>query len=296
MHLGPQPPIQPPSASKPTQQPQPPPRTQFRLVQIQSPAPLRQPLPPPTPEIQEEWNRIGLATAEADTHRLQRYIAAMNRDTERRKQDDQIQRLVFQHAIIYRQDSNAWLTCPCNFCVLMRYIRQYEGFDQIGQRVWEDEDYMKCRDFLENSDVEMCECGFCRGVVSSFRNGAVGEGKENINGINFIPRGSNHDQKENKEVKCGDGLVKEVRDLNLDANCDRTSLKHDTEKRRYSGVFDPNKTWPFGSIYGSTEFDESNSFATPIVRVESRHSYMFHCENYNKDIDWKIENMFTGDQ
>ncbi|KAK6529167.1 hypothetical protein TWF694_004380 [Orbilia ellipsospora] len=283
MHLGPQPPSSAPRSQPPSQ-------PQFHLVQV-APRQSSTPFPPPTPELQEEWNRIGLATAEADAHRLQRYLAAMNRDTEKRKQDEQIQRLVFQHAILYLQNSNAWLACPCTFCVLMRYIRQYEGFDQIGQRVWEDEDYMRCRNFLESSDIEVCGCGFCRGLVSSYREGEDGR-KENLNGFNFIDRENCHGKL--KEIEGDETLANSSRDFNFCGKGDHVILKPDKENGRFSGVFDPNKTWPFDPNYQFIKFGDSDSFVTPIIRIESRHSHMFQLKGYNKDIDWQIKNLFTA--
>ncbi|EPS43086.1 hypothetical protein H072_2873 [Dactylellina haptotyla CBS 200.50] len=118
--------------------------------------------PPPTLEQQEEWNRIGLARLEADELRFQKYMAAMGRDIEKRKADLGIQRLVLQNALLYAKDNTAWLDCSCQFCVLMRYLRQHESLDEAGQRLWQDESYQIARSYLEKKDIKTCKCEFCR--------------------------------------------------------------------------------------------------------------------------------------
>ncbi|KAF3929128.1 hypothetical protein ABW20_dc0109763 [Dactylellina cionopaga] len=119
----------------------------------------------PTKEQQEEWNRIGLARVEADTIRLQKYIAAMERDTVMRREHLKYQKLLLTNGILFAKDHWAWLSCTCDFCVCMRYMRQYEGIDDIGKLLWEDESYKRCREYLKGRELKACECAFCKGVI-----------------------------------------------------------------------------------------------------------------------------------
>ncbi|KAK6334714.1 hypothetical protein TWF718_010161 [Orbilia javanica] len=140
---------------------------------IALPQPPGTPIPPPPgfskpqstqsqPDMpQPEPPMARLEPLEASQRHVQQIIDSMNKETMRLKQDRAFQDVLFSNGLLYTTCPNAWNTCDCEFCIGIRYIRQYKNLDAIGERLWGNPEYAFWREFPNTHGCKECKCEDC---------------------------------------------------------------------------------------------------------------------------------------
>ncbi|KAK6529822.1 hypothetical protein TWF281_008981 [Arthrobotrys megalospora] len=113
--------------------------------------PPPQPQNPPTTQLENNQRQV------------QTIIDAMNQETEQLKRDKNYQSILLAHGLLYTACPDAWITCNCEFCVGVRHVRQYDGLDAIGQRLWNDPQYSFWREYPNAHGLKECKCDRCTG-------------------------------------------------------------------------------------------------------------------------------------
>ncbi|KAK6354361.1 hypothetical protein TWF730_008769 [Orbilia blumenaviensis] len=120
--------------------------------------------PPPPSPLQRP-----LTPLEVSQKRVQDMIEAMKEDNKRLKRDKEFQNILLAHGLLYTACPDAWMTCNCEFCAGVRYSRQYQGLDSIGERLWNNPEYSFWREYQSKGDIKECKCDFCTGKSKDIR-------------------------------------------------------------------------------------------------------------------------------